>query len=58
MRQINPVTLHVHQTDETTIKAVQLYTRQIVLHTCNASEYWAALASFKPCMHQLYTGSV
>ena len=31
MRQIDPVTLHIHRTDETTMKAVQLFARQVVL---------------------------
>ena len=50
MRQFNPVTLHIHRTDETTIKAVQLFARQVVLilHTCNEKEYWAALERLQP----------
>ena len=50
MRQLDPVTLHIHQTDETTIKAVQLFARQVVLilHTCNLNEYWAALERLQP----------
>ena len=50
MRQFNPVTLHIHRTDETTIKAVQLFARQVVLilHTCNDTEYWAALERLQP----------
>ena len=37
--------LRIQQTDETTMKAVQLFARQVVLilHTCNDKEYWAAL---------------
>ena len=44
MRLIDPVTLHIHQTNKTTMEAVQ-FARQVVLilHTCNANEYWAAL---------------
>ena len=30
MRRINPVTLHIHQTDETTMKAVQLFASNFV----------------------------
>ena len=50
MRQIDPVTLHVHQTDKTTMEAVQLFARQVVviLHTCNDNEYWAALERLEP----------
>ena len=50
MKQFDPVTLHVQQTDETTIKALQLFTRQVVLilHTCNVNEYWAALERLEP----------
>ena len=50
MRQIDPVTLHVHQTDQTTMEAVQLFARQVVLilHTCNDNEYWAALERLEP----------
>ena len=50
MRQIDPVTLHVHQTNETTMQGVQLFARQVVLilHTCNANEYWAALERLEP----------
>ena len=45
MRSIDPISLHIHQTDETTTRAVQLFARQVVLilHTCNVYEYWAAL---------------
>ena len=45
MKQIDPVTLHVHQTDESTMEAVRLFARKVVLilHTCNVNEYWAAL---------------
>ena len=50
MNQFDPVTLHIHQTDETTMKALQLFARQVVLilHTCNANEYWAALEKLEP----------
>ena len=50
MKISDPVTLHIHQTDETTMKAVQLFARQVVLilHTCNANEYWAALERLEP----------
>ena len=50
MKQIDPITLHVHQTNETTMQAVQLFARQVVLilHTCNANEYWAALERLEP----------
>ena len=45
MKKIDPVSLPVHQTDETTVKAVQLFARQVVLilHTCNNNEFRAAL---------------
>ena len=50
MKQFDPETLHAHQTDETTIKAVQVFARQVVLilHTCNVNEYWAALERLEP----------
>ena len=50
MRSIDPITLHIHQTDETTMRAVQLFARQVVLilHTCNVNEYWAALERLEP----------
>ena len=50
MKQIDPVTLRIQRTDETTMKAVQLFAREVVilLHTCNDSEYWAALERLKP----------
>ena len=50
MRQIDPVTLHFHQTDEITKQAVQLFARQVVLilHTCNDNEYWAAIEKLEP----------
>ena len=50
MKQIDPVTLHIQQTDEITMKAVQLFAKQVVLilHTCNVNEYWAALEKLEP----------
>ena len=50
MKQRDPVTLHIQQTGETTMKAVQLFARQVVLvlHTCNVNEYWAALERLEP----------
>ena len=50
MREIDPDTLHVHQTDQTTMKAVRLFAKQVVLilHTCNINEYWAALERLEP----------
>ena len=50
MRSIDPITLHIHQIDETTMRAVQLFARQVVLilHTCNVNEYWAALERLEP----------
>ena len=50
MRQIDPVILNLYQTDGTTVNAVQLFARQVVLilHTCNDSEYWAALEKVEP----------
>ena len=49
-KKVNPAILHVHQTDETTMKAVGLFARQVVLilHTCNDNEYWAALERLEP----------
>ena len=45
MNQLDPATLHIQRTDETTMKAVQLFARQVVLilHTCNNNEFRAAL---------------
>ena len=45
MNKIDPVSLPLPQTDETTMKAVQLFARQVVLilHTCNNNEFRAAL---------------
>ena len=50
MKEFDPVTLHIQQTDLTTIKALQLFARQVVviLHTCNINEYWAALERLEP----------
>ena len=50
MNQVDPATLHIQRTDEATKKAVQLFTRQVVLilHTCNVNEYWAALEKLEP----------
>ena len=50
MEEIDPVTLHVHQTDKNAMQAVQLFAKQVViiLHTCNKNEYWAALERLKP----------
>ena len=46
MREIHPVTCG----DETTKSAVELFAKQVVLilHTCNPSEYWAALERLEP----------
>ena len=45
MRQIDPVTLHIQQTDETTVNKLHLFATEVllILHTCNVNEYWAAL---------------
>ena len=50
MKQFDPETLHVQQRDDTTIKSVQVFARQVVLilHTCNVNEYWAALERLEP----------
>ena len=50
MKQIDPVTLHIQQTDEVTVQAVQLFAKKvmIVLLTCNKNEYWAALERLEP----------
>ena len=50
MKEIDPVTLHIQQTNETTIQAVQLFAKKVVviLHTCNKKEYWAALERLQP----------
>ena len=47
---MNPVTLHIQRTDDTTVKAVQLFARRVVLIllTCNENEYWAALERLEP----------
>ena len=46
MREIRPANIR----DETTKNAVQLFAKQVVLifHTCNRSEYWAALERLEP----------
>ena len=44
---MNPVTLHIQRTDDTTVKAVQLFAKRVVL-TCNENEYWAALERLEP----------
>ena len=50
MKQFDPVTLNIQQTDKTTMKAVQFFARQVVLilHTCNINEYWAAVERLEP----------
>ena len=50
MKQIDPTTLHVHQTDETAMQAVQLFSNSVVviLHTCNEKDFWAALERLEP----------
>ena len=50
MREIDSLILLIQQTDELSMKAVQLFARQVVLilHTCNINEYWAALERLKP----------
>ena len=50
MKKLDPVTLHFEQTDESTMQAVQLFTKKVViiLHTCNKNEYWAALERLQP----------
>ena len=47
---MNPVTLHIQRTDDTTVKAVQLFAKRVVLIllTCNENEYWAALERLEP----------
>ena len=46
MKKIRPVNIR----DETTKNAVELFAKQVVLilHTCNPSEYWAALERLEP----------
>ena len=46
MKEICPVSIR----DETTKNAVELFAKQVVLilHTCNPSEYWAALEKLEP----------
>ena len=50
MRQIDPINLHIQRTAKTTMEAVWLFARQVVLilHTCNENEYWAALEKLEP----------
>ena len=50
MKEISPAILDIQQADKTTKNAVQLFAKQVVLilHTCNQSEYWAALERLKP----------
>ena len=50
MNKIDPVPLPLRLTDETTIKAVQLFAKQVVLilHTCNNTEFRAALERLEP----------
>ena len=50
MREIDSLILPIQQTDEISMKAVQLFAKQVVLilHTCNINEYWAALERLKP----------
>ena len=50
MKKIDPVPLPLHLTDETTMKAVQLFAKQVVLilHTCNNNEFRAALERLEP----------
>ena len=54
MNQLDPVTLHIQRKDETTMKAVKLFARQVVLilHTCNVNEYCAALETLEPPTHE------
>ena len=49
-KQMDPVTLHIQQVDDTTVQAVQWFAKQIVmiLHTCNEKGYWAALERLQP----------
>ena len=50
MKEVNPAILHIQRTDKATMKAVELFARQVVvvLHTCNDNEYWAALERLEP----------
>ena len=50
MKQIDPVTLRIHQVDDITMQAVQLFAKKVViiLHTCNEKGYWATLERLQP----------
>ena len=50
MKQIDPVTLHIQQRDETTMQAVQWFSNNVILilHTCDEKDYWAALEMLEP----------
>ena len=50
MEQMDPVTLHIQRTDESMMKAVQVFASKVrlILHTCNVNEYWAALERLEP----------
>ena len=50
MKGMDPVTLHVHEVNETIMQAVRLFAKEIVIiiHTCNVKEYWAALERLQP----------
>ena len=50
MERMDPVTLHIQRTDESTMKAVQVFASKVrlILHTCNVNEYWAALERLEP----------
>ena len=47
---MDPVTLHIQQTDDSTMKAMQVFASKVrlILHTCNVNEYWAALERLEP----------
>ena len=50
IEEMDPVTLHIQETDKVTMQAVQLFAKKVVmiLHTCNEKEYWAALERLQP----------
>ena len=50
IEEMDPVTLHIQETDKVTMQAVQLFAKKvmIILHTCNKNEYWAALERLEP----------
>ena len=50
IKEMDPVTLRIQQTDKVTVHAVQLFAQKVViiLHTCNKNEYWAALEKLQP----------